>query len=112
MCGGRRGGGGGGRRGGGAEGCSGVLMGADGVLKGADGVLLMRYAQTGVVGRNGFAATLRGIAVDDRDRLYAVGDAEVKVVDARGHLERRWPTSSPGLSVAVDGGGRGYGGEG
>lgn len=71
----------------------------------------MRYAQTGVVGRNGFTTTLRSIAVDNRDRLYAAGDAEVKVFDAAGHVERRWPTSTPGWAIAVDRDGRVYVGE-
>lgn len=71
----------------------------------------MHYTQVAVLGGKGtapdrFTTTLRGVAVDDRDRLYGVGDAEVKVFDASGHLERRWPTSAPGWSVAVDGDGR------
>jgi sugar lactone lactonase YvrE len=35
-----------------------------------------------------------------------VGDSTVKVFDRSGELVRRWPTSLPGLSVAVDADGR------
>lgn len=71
----------------------------------------MRYAQAGVVGRNGFSTTLRSVAVDTHDRLYAAGDAEVKVFDEAGRVERRWTTSSPGWSIAVDRDQRVYVGE-
>ena len=71
----------------------------------------MRYAQTGVVGRHEFATTLRGVAVDGRGRVYAVGDARVKVFDAAGRLDRQWATSSPPWSIAVDEDGRVYAGE-
>ena len=39
-----------------------------------------------------FSEALRGIAVDRAGLLYAVGDSEVKVFDAQGKLQRRWPT--------------------
>ena len=76
----------------------------------------MAYIHVAAVGGRGgspdrFNSALRGIATDDRDRLYAAGDSEVKVFDAAGRLERRWGTSSPGWSVAVGAGGRVYVGE-
>lgn len=48
-----------------------------------------------------FAEALRAIALDGDERVYAVGDAAVKVFDERGALVRRWPTGRPGYSVAV-----------
>lgn len=48
-----------------------------------------------------FTGALRGIAVDQRDQLYTVGDSELKVFDGGGALRRRWTTSRPGFSVAV-----------
>ena len=70
----------------------------------------MQYRETHVMGGKGaapdrFTATLRGIAVDREGQLYAAGDSEVQVFDAAGRLKRRWPTSRPGLSVAVAGDG-------
>ncbi|OFW07386.1 MAG: hypothetical protein A3H96_05275 [Acidobacteria bacterium RIFCSPLOWO2_02_FULL_67_36] len=66
----------------------------------------MHYRRLPNVRRDGpdsrFATALRGLAVDRRDRIYAVGDAEVKIFDRDGRLQRRWPTSRPGCSVAVD----------
>ncbi|MFN2221512.1 MAG: hypothetical protein ACK2UH_03095, partial [Candidatus Promineifilaceae bacterium] len=41
--------------------------------------------------------------VDQAGLIYAVGDEEVKVFDAQGKLQRRWPTERPGYCVAVDG---------
>jgi sugar lactone lactonase YvrE len=55
---------------------------------------------------DGFQEALRGIAIDGKDRIYAVGDSAVKVFDAAGKLLREWPTALPGHSVAVDGDGR------
>ena len=49
-----------------------------------------------------FNASLRGVTVGAEDRLFAVGDSEVKVFDSSGELESRWPTGRPGFSVAVD----------
>jgi sugar lactone lactonase YvrE len=42
-----------------------------------------------------------GVVVDDKNRLFAVGDSEVKVFDSKGVLTHHWPTSQPGLSLAV-----------
>ena len=50
-----------------------------------------------------FSEALRGIAVDRAGLVYAVGDGEVKVFDAQGKLQRRWPTERPGHCVALDG---------
>ena len=49
-----------------------------------------------------FNETLHGIAIDDDDRIYAVGDSVVKVFDAQGDLLRQWSTGQPGRCVAVD----------
>lgn len=66
----------------------------------------MPYQKVQVIGGKGdgpgrFARTLRSITVDGWNRLYAVGDAEVKVFDPDGRLRRRWPTAKPGYAVAV-----------
>lgn len=76
----------------------------------------MSYQQVGVIGGKGtgagqFTLALRGLAVDRRDRLYAVGDSDVHVFDAAGRPERHWRTASPGYSVAVDDHDRVYVGE-
>jgi hypothetical protein len=70
----------------------------------------MQYSLVRVIGGKGttpdkFAATLRGIAIDGQGQIYAAGDSELKVFGASGELKRRWPTSKPGLSVAVAGDG-------
>lgn len=74
------------------------------------------YRQVRVIGGKGegahrFTRTLRSITVDASDRLYAVGDSELKVFDADGTLRRRWPTSKPGYAVAVADDGLVYVGE-
>ena len=76
----------------------------------------MQYRHVQVIGGKGaapdrFTATLRGIAVDSREQLYAAGDSEVKVFDGAGRLKRRWPTSQPVHSVAVASDGAVYAGE-
>lgn len=53
------------------------------------------------LGEDQFREALRGIAVDAEDRVYAVGDREVKVFDDEGKLQRRWPTAKPGYCVAL-----------
>jgi sugar lactone lactonase YvrE len=58
-----------------------------------------------------FRETLRGIAIDARDRLYAAGDAEVKVFDTGGALLRRWATAGPAHAVAIAADGRVFVGE-
>lgn len=62
-------------------------------------------------GADRFSQTLRSIAVDRSNRLYAVGDSEVKVFDQGGALQERWPTSMPGHAVAVAADGSVYVGE-
>ena len=76
----------------------------------------MEYRQIRAMGGKGgapgqFAGSLRGLAVDARGQLYAAGDAEIKVFDAAGRLQRRWSTSRPVHSVAVTGDGLVYAGE-
>lgn len=66
----------------------------------------MQYRQVQTIGGKGlapdrFTATLRGLAVNEHGQIYAGGDAEIKVFDSAGRLQRRWPTSGPVLSVAV-----------
>jgi sugar lactone lactonase YvrE len=66
-----------------------------------------RYELVGRVGGRGsgperFAEALRGIAVDTRDRLYAVGDSGVKVFAPEGELLRHWALGRPAECVAVD----------
>jgi sugar lactone lactonase YvrE len=58
-----------------------------------------------------FGQVLRGIHVEARGRIHAVGDSEVKVFDLNGRLLRRWTTDRPGYSVAVDRGGNVFVGE-
>lgn len=59
-----------------------------------------------ISGRGGqahqFSQALRGLAIDDQDRIYAVGDRSVKIFSAMGELLHQWPTERPGYSVAVD----------
>jgi sugar lactone lactonase YvrE len=66
----------------------------------------MQYRHLGKFGGRGsaphqFAATLHGITVDSKERLYAVGDSEVKVFESSGEFLRSWQTGLPGFSVAV-----------
>jgi sugar lactone lactonase YvrE len=51
-----------------------------------------------------FMTALRGVEVDGGGLVYAVGDSEVKVFEPSGALARRWPTSLPGHSIAVEAG--------
>jgi hypothetical protein len=76
----------------------------------------MQYRHVQIIGGQGaapdkFHATLRGLAVDAHGQLYAAGDSEIKVFDATGTLQRRWPTERPVLSVAVNGDGAVYAGQ-
>lgn len=67
----------------------------------------MQYRQLRIISGKGsgeaeFREALRGIALDAQGRLYAAGDAEVKVFDGSGgKLMRRWPTQSPPHAIAV-----------
>jgi len=76
----------------------------------------MRYRQVQLLAGKGadkarFTAALRGIAVDRRNFVYAVGDQEIKVFDDTGGFRGRWSTARPGHSVAVSGGGRVFAGQ-
>ncbi len=48
-----------------------------------------------------FTSTLRGVAVDARGRVYAVGDRAVKVFDDAGALLHAWKTDRPGYCITV-----------
>jgi sugar lactone lactonase YvrE len=66
----------------------------------------MEYRQTRVLGGRGggpdrFTASLRAVGVDRQDRLYAAGDAQVKVFDPGGRLLSVISTAKPAASVAV-----------
>jgi sugar lactone lactonase YvrE len=81
-----------------------------------DETTAMDYETGAVLGGKGpaehqFGEALRGIAVGPGDRLWAVGDSEVKVFDEEGKLLGRWKTALPGHSVAVDADGRVWVGE-
>jgi hypothetical protein len=58
-----------------------------------------------------FRASLRAITIDAHDSVYAAGDLELKVFDAAGALQRRWPTASQPFAVAVAADGRIFAGE-
>lgn len=58
-----------------------------------------------------FQKALRGIGVGPADRVYAVGDREVKVFDHNGGLDRRWSTAMVGRCLAVDAEGNVYVGQ-
>jgi hypothetical protein len=66
----------------------------------------MQYRQLRIISGKGagpaeFSQSLRGIALDTKDRLYAAGDSEVKVFDVLGALVRRWSTALPPYAVAA-----------
>ncbi len=58
-----------------------------------------------------FRESLRGICIDRAGRIFAVGDAEVKIFDASGGLVRRWKTGKPGYCAAISGQGSVYVGQ-
>ena len=70
----------------------------------------MQYRRTQVISSQ-FSEALRGITVDQKDRIYAAGDSQVKVFDAAGALLQQWATFKPAFSVAVAGDGAVYAGE-
>ena len=53
-----------------------------------------------------FTESLRGVALDAKGLIYAVGDSSVKVFTSDGELARQWKTGLPGHCVAVDRAGR------
>src|SRR5512141_145692 len=66
----------------------------------------MQYRQARAMAGRGFApdqftTSLCGLWVDRHDRLYAAGDAKIKVFDSDGALLHHWSTSRPAISVAV-----------
>lgn len=69
---------------------------------------MLSYDRVGVI-QTGFATALRGIGV--RERLFAVGDAEVRAFQPDGTPDRRWTTTAPGYSVAATADGAIYVGE-
>lgn len=76
----------------------------------------MQHRQVQVLGGKGtekdrFSASLRAVAVDQRDCVYAAGDSAIKVFDAAGRLLRSWGTTKPSFSVAVSGQGRVFAGQ-
>lgn len=59
-----------------------------------------------------FSEALRGVAIDGDERLFTVGDNDVKVFDpANGSLLKRWRTAEAGYCVTVDDEGTVYVGE-
>jgi sugar lactone lactonase YvrE len=68
----------------------------------------MQYRHVQIIDGQG---KLRGIAVDRHGLLYAAGGSEIKVFDAAGRLQRRWPTSRPAWSAAVADDGTVYAGQ-
>jgi sugar lactone lactonase YvrE len=67
----------------------------------------MSYRKEKILGGRGtsphqFLHSLTGIALDQNDNLYAVGDSAVKVFDSDGGFLKSWSTSQPGWSVATD----------
>ena len=76
----------------------------------------MRFRKVRLIARPGtgpgqFAESLRGLAVDGADRVYAVGDTRVAVFSSVGELAETWATQQPGYSIAVGGDGRVYVGQ-
>jgi hypothetical protein len=64
------------------------------------------YARTSVLGAAGaalpFRSSLHGVVVDSRDRIYALGDGEVRIFQPDGSLVRRWKAPENALCLAVD----------
>lgn len=71
----------------------------------------MRYRQLRIIAAEQFQDSLRGLALDERGRILAVGDSAVKLFAPDGKLIREWATASPPFSVAVAAGGAIYVGE-
>jgi sugar lactone lactonase YvrE len=55
-----------------------------------------------------FAHSLSGIAVGLKDRIYALGDGEVRIFEPNGELLRQWKAPENSLCLAVDSGERIY----
>ena len=69
----------------------------------------LRYRHARTIA-SGFRGSLRGITVDLRDRLYAAGDAEIRVFEGDARA-RRWATAGPVHTVAIATDGRVFAGE-
>jgi hypothetical protein len=52
-------------------------------------------------GPDRFVEALRGIAIDTRGRILAVGDLKIAIFTADGQLVQSWDTAQPGYSVTV-----------
>jgi sugar lactone lactonase YvrE len=66
----------------------------------------MHYRQVRAIsgrglGPDSFSRELRGLRVDRADRLWAVGDGEVKVFDVQGKFLRHWRTESEGTCITT-----------
>jgi hypothetical protein len=72
-------------------------------------VARLRYRHARTIA-SGFRGSLRGITVDLRDRLYAAGDAEIRVFEGDARA-RRWGTAGPVHTVAIATDGRVFAGE-
>lgn len=75
----------------------------------------MEYRRTGQLGGSqtagGFRTAARAVACDAAGSWYLAGDEEIRVFGAAGDLVRRWPTSRPAWSLAIDPEGRIWAGE-
>ncbi len=69
----------------------------------------LRYRHARTIA-SGFRGSLRGITVDPRERVYAAGDAEIRVFEGDA-LARRWATAGPVHTVAIANDGRVFAGE-
>lgn len=69
----------------------------------------LRYRHARTIA-SGFRGSLRGLTVDARGRVYAAGDAEIRVFEGDA-LARRWATAGPVHTVAIAGDGRVFAGE-
>lgn len=70
----------------------------------------MRYRHARTIA-GGFRGSLRGITLDARDRVFAAGDAEIRVFDRTGEPLGRWATAGPVHTVALAADGRVFAGE-
>ena len=67
----------------------------------------VEYRRSGSIRGNAlFKEELRGIAIGSDDRIFAVGDSRVVVLDLSGETVREWSSSLPGYCVAQDQDGR------
>jgi sugar lactone lactonase YvrE len=73
---------------------------------------LIKYSQILVLGAasslHPFRRSLSSIAVDSADRIYALGDGEVRIFEPGGDLIRSWRAPDQALCLTVGPGGRVY----